>query len=335
MSPYRGRSSRRAGRWWVAHAPLLALLFSVIFAITPARAERIADPVVTEPTLDTESPAVADAAPATERAPATESVPVLREETVPTVLSPMAVAGVPLADGSELVLGPDDKAAIPENSAAAAAFKRLRPAERLTATSDTDRRLSLILAHERRGDLQSALQAAVVTLAAAPDHRHLRRLTAQLQVALGRHAEVLQTLAPLLEIDDSDWAPFFWAGVAELMQGHHTSARVYLERATQLDSDRVEPWMARAIVEQETGNHAAALQLLEVARQRSPADAQLLLNIGYSHEKLGHAAAAIQNYEASRSLAGRPPDQTASGPNQGLAERILRLSGSRAVSISD
>lgn len=321
--------SRGAPCWW--------LLVALALVVKPAHAERIKNPTepveAATPVVESSAPPAADdAVPATAREPEPTpmDVPASQEELIPATLSSTAVAGVPLEDGTEWVLGPDDKASIPENSAAAAAFKRLRPAEHLAANSEIDKRLTRILAQERRGDLAGALHTATLALTAAPDRRQLRQITAQLQIALGRPTDVLQTLAPLVDINDSHWTPFFWAGVAELMQGHFARARNYLERATQLDSDRVEPWIARAIVEQETGNYAAALQLLEVARQRSPADTRLLLNLGYTYEKLGHTAAAIQNYKAS--LAGIPADRSAAKDRQLISERILKLSDSPAIS---
>jgi tetratricopeptide (TPR) repeat protein len=121
-------------------------------------------------------------------------------------------------------------------------------------------------------------------------------------------------LAPLLEIDHDNWLPFYWAGVAELMQLNLDNARAYLVRACSLDADRAEPWIARAVVEQEAGNYAGSLQLFIVARQRSPALPEILNGIAYSQAMLeqpqGRAAPSTPGPEA---FVSQPLPDTNSG----------------------
>jgi Flp pilus assembly protein TadD len=162
----------------------------------------------------------------------------------------------------------------------------MRKDGKLSASSDLDREVPNILKREQAGDIRGALTAARAALARLPDHQNLRQITARLQVANGDFGSALLTLVPLLEIDRDNWLPFYWAGVAELMQGNLDNARAYLARASSLDADKPEPWIARAVVEQEAGNFAGSLQLYIVARQRSPARAEILNGIAYSQAML-------------------------------------------------
>ena len=185
-----------------------------------------------------------------------------------------------------MVLGPEEKVSADDHAAAAARFAHMRKDGKLAASSDLDREVPNILRRERAGDVVGAMHAARVALARLPDHQSLRQITARLQIANGDYGSALLTLAPLLEIDRDNWLPFYWAGVAELMQLNIDNARAYLARACQLDADRPEPWIARAVVEQESGNYAGSLQLFAVARQRAPARAEIQNGIAYSEAML-------------------------------------------------
>jgi tetratricopeptide (TPR) repeat protein len=211
-----------------------------------------------------------------------------------TGMSSSAVAGIPLEDGGELVLGPEDKVNSDDHKAEAARFQHMRKDGKLSATSDLDREVPRILKREQAGDIRGALLAARNALQRLPDHQNLRQITARLQIANGDYASALLTLAPLLEIDRDNWLPFYWAGVAELMQLNLDNARAYLARANQLDADRAEPWIARAVVEQEAGNFAGSLQLFAVARQRSPARPEILSGIAYSQAMLDQTGGVMQ-----------------------------------------
>ncbi len=209
----------------------------------------------------------------------------------PAAMSSSAVAGIPLEDGGELVLGPEEKVSSDDHKVAAERFQHMRKDGKLAATSDLDREVPRILQREQSGDIRGALTSARDALARLPNHQNLRQITARLQIANGDYGSALLTLAPLLEIDRDNWLPFYWAGVAELMQLNLDNARAYLARACQLDADRPEPWIARAVVEQEAGNYAGSLQLFAVARQRSPARAEILNGIAYSTAMLQQADA--------------------------------------------
>lgn len=215
----------------------------------------------------------------------------------PAVMSSSAVAGIPLEDGGELVLGPQEKVSSEDHKVAAERFAHMRKDGKLAATSDLDREVPRILQREQSGDIRGALSAARNALARLPNHQSLRQITARLQIAHGDYGSALLTLAPLLEIDRDNWLAFYWAGVAELMQLNLDYARAYLARACQLDADRPEPWIARAVVEQEAGNFAGSLQLFAIARQRSPARAEILNGIAYSTAMLQQAGGFMQQPE--------------------------------------
>ena len=217
----------------------------------------------------------------------------------PAPLSATAVAGIPLEDGGELVLGPEEKVSADDHAAAAARFAHMRKDGKLAASSDLDREVPNILRRERAGDVVGAMHAARAALARLPDHQSLRQITARLQIASGDYGSALLTLAPLLDIDRDNWLPFYWAGVAELMQLNIDNARAYLARACQLDADRPEPWIARAVVEQESGNFAGSLQLFAVARQRAPARAEIQNGIAYSEAMLRQPGTAAQTQTAA------------------------------------
>ena len=226
-------------------------------------------------------------------------VPPESVDSGPAPLSATAVAGIPLEDGGELVLGPEEKISSDDHAAAAARFAHMRKDGKLAASSDLDREVPNILRRERAGDVVGAMNAARVALARLPDHQSLRQITARLQIANGDYGSALLTLAPLLEIDRDNWLPFYWAGVAELMQLNIDNARAYLARACQLDADRPEPWIARAVVEQESGNYAGSLQLFAVARQRAPARAEIQNGIAYSEAMLRQPGTATQTQTAA------------------------------------
>lgn len=230
-------------------------------------------------------PAAADTPSATASEPA-PLAPVEALDSGPAPLSAAAVAGIPLEDGGELVLGPEEKVSSDDHAAAAQRFAHMRQDGKLAASSDLDREVPNILRREQAGDVVGAMNAARAALARMPDHQGLRQITARLQIANGDYSSALQSLAPLLEIDRDNWLPFYWAGIAELMQLNLDNARAYLARACQLDADRPEPWIARAVVEQESGNYAGSLQLFAVARQRSPAQKEIQNGIAYSEAML-------------------------------------------------
>lgn len=239
------------------------------------------------------SPATADASAVAATSDVVSEVPAESIDSGPVPLSAAAVAGIPLEDGGELVLGPEEKVSGDDHAAAAARFAHMRKDGKLAASSDLDREVPNILRREHAGDVVGAMNAARVALDRMPDHQGLRQITARLQIANGDYRSALLTLAPLLEIDRDNWLPFYWAGVAELMQLNIDNARAYLARACQLDGDRPEPWIARAVVEQESGNYAGSLQLFAVARQRSPARVEIQNGIAYSEAMLrqgGHGA---------------------------------------------
>lgn len=213
----------------------------------------------------------------------------------PAVMSEKAVAGIPLEDGGELVLGPQEKVSADDHKAATERFAHMRKDGKLAASSDLDREVPRILQREKAGDIRGALMAARNALARLPNHQNLRQITARLQIANGDYGSALLTLAPLLEIDHDNWLPFYWAGVAELMQLNLDNARAYLARACSLDADKAEPWIARAVVEQEAGNYAGSLQLFSVARQRSPALPEILNGIAYSQAMLDQAGRRVPN----------------------------------------
>ena len=225
-------------------------------------------------------------APPTAASDTPAAAPVETVDGGPAPLSASAVAGIPLEDGGELVLGPEEKVSSDDHAAATQRFAHMRHGGKLAASSDLDREVPNILRREQAGDVVGAMNAARAALARMPDHKGLRQITARLQVANGDYSSALQTLAPLLDIDRDNWLPFYWAGVAELMQLNLDNARAYLARACQLDADRAEPWIARAVVEQESGNFAGSLQLFAVARQRSPARAEIRDGIAYSEAML-------------------------------------------------
>lgn len=250
----------------------------------------VANPTPTAAPVDTPSPSSSEAPPVT---------PVETVESEPASLSAAAVAGIPLEDGGELVLGPEEKVSSDDQAAAEQRFAHMRKDGKLAASSDLDRQVPNILRREKAGDVVGALNAARPALARMPDHQGLRQITARLQIANGDYSSALQTLAPLLEIDRDNWLPFYWAGIAELMQLNLDNARAYLARACQLDADRAEPWIARAVVEQESGNYAGSLQLFAVARQRSPAQAEIRDGIAYSEAMLQQPGAGAQAPNAS------------------------------------
>ena len=242
-------------------------------------------------------------------------------------MSEDAVAGIPLEDGGELVLGPEEKVRSDDHKAAAERFAHMRKDGKLSASSDLDREVPRILKREQAGDVHGALQAARAALARLPNHQNLRQITARLQVANGDYGSALLTLAPLLEIDRDNWLPFYWAGVAELLQGNLDYARAYLARACQLDADKPEPWIARAVVEQEAGNYGGSLQLYLVARQRSPARAEILSGMAYSQAMLeqGKGARVPPNVSnspeaiVSQPAAATPEVRTATGARPTMA----------------
>lgn len=244
--------------------------------------------------INSASAAPPAAVPAAAPAPAAPAAPVevapeaglASDEGGSATMSVDAVAGIPLEDGGELVLGPEEKVSSDDHKAAAERFAHMRKDGKLSASSDLDREVPRILKREQAGDIRGALLAARGALARLPNHENLRQITARLQVANGDFGSALLTLAPLLEIDRDNWLPFYWAGVAELMQGNLDNARAYLARACQLDADKPEPWIARAVVEQESGNFAGSLQLFMVARQRSPARPEILSGMAYSQAML-------------------------------------------------
>ena len=242
------------------------------------------------------------AVPGTTTGEAAASAPIETIDSGPAPLSAAAVAGIPLEDGGELVLGPEEKVSSDDHAAAAQRFAHMRKDGKLAASSDLDREVPNILRRERAGDAIGAMNAARAALARMPDHQGLRQITARLQIANGDYSSALQTLAPLLEIDRDNWLPFYWAGIAELMQLNLDYARAYLARACQLDADRPEPWIARAVVEQESGNYAGSLQLFAVARQRSPAQKEIQNGIAYSEAMLRQPGSRTQT--SSASLAG-------------------------------
>ena len=217
-------------------------------------------------------------------------------------MSSSAVAGIPLEDGGELVLGPQEKVSSEDHQVAAERFAHMRKDGKLAATSDLDREVPRILQREQSGDIRGALSSARNALTRLPNHQNLRQITARLQIANGDYGSALLTLAPLLEIDRDNWLPFYWAGVAELMQLNLDHARAYLARACQLDADRPEPWIARAVVEQEAGNFAGSLQLFAVARQRSPARAEIVNGIAYSTAMLRQAGGFMQQPDVAASV---------------------------------
>jgi tetratricopeptide (TPR) repeat protein len=239
-------------------------------------------------------------------------------ERVPNAMSTSAVAGIPLEDGGELVLGPEEKVSSDDHNAAAARFQHMRKDGKLAATSDLDREVPRILKREQAGDIRGALLAARAALTRMPDHQNLRQITARLQIANRDFGSALLTLAPLLEIDRDNWLPFYWAGIAELMQLNLDNARAYLARASQLDADRAEPWIARAVVEQEAGNFAGSLQLFAVARQRSPARAEILTGIAYSQAMLEQSDGVLQRQNSSpevEAIVSQPAPAAAATPD--------------------
>lgn len=240
-------------------------------------------------------------------------------EAAPATMSSSAVAGIPLEDGGELVLGPQEKVSSDDHQVATERFQHMRKDGKLAATSDLDREVPRILQREQSGDLRGALLAAHKALARLPHHHNLRQITARLQIANGDYGSALLTLAPLLEIDRDNWLPFYWAGVAELMQLNLDHARAYLVRACQLDADRAEPWIARAVVEQEAGNFAGSLQLFAVARQRSPALAEISNGIAYSTAMLQQSQGVMQQPNAG---AGVEAIATQSAPTTSLASPL-------------
>ncbi len=263
------------------------------------------------------SPAAPAAAPLEPALPMPEVLPeagLVPEQGGTAVMSEKAVAGIPLEDGGELVLGPEEKVSSDDHKAAAQRFAHMKKDGKLSASSDLDREVPRILQREKAGDIRGALTAARNALVRLPNHQNLRQITARLQIANGDYGSALLTLAPLLEIDHDNWLPFYWAGVAELMQLNLDNARAYLVRACSLDADRAEPWIARAVVEQEAGNYAGSLQLFIVARQRSPALPEILNGIAYSQAMLerpqGRAAPGTPGPEA---FVSQPLPDTNSG----------------------
>jgi len=246
------------------------------------------------------------------------SLPTL--ETGPAPMSSAAVAGIPLEDGGELVLGPEEKVSSDDHKAANERFRHMRKDGKLAATSDLDREVPRILKREQAGDIHGALLAARSALTRLPHHQNLRQITARLQIANGDYGSALLTLAPLLEIDRDNWLPFYWAGVAELMQLNLDNARAYLARACQLDADRPEPWIARAVVEQEAGNFAGSLQLFAVARQRSPARAEILNGIAYSSAMLQQTGGVMRSPATSASVEAIASQTT---PTSSLASPVV------------
>ncbi len=248
----------------------------------------------------------------------------------PAPLPFSAVAGIPLDDGGELVLGPEEKISSDDHKAAAERFQHMRRDGKLAATSDLDLEVPRILKREQAGDIRGALLAARNALARLPDHQNLRQITARLQITNGDYGSALLTLAPLLEIDRDNWLPFYWAGVAELMQLNLDNARAYLARACQLDADRPEPWIARAVVEQEAGNFAGSLQLFVVARQRSPARPEILSGIAYSQAMLQQSGGVMPQPSVSgdaEAIVSQPP------PTSSLASPVA-ITQSPATSLS-
>lgn len=243
------------------------------------------------------SPALQPAAAATPPSPPDAGL--TASDGGPAAMSSSAVAGIPLEDGGELVLGPQEKVSSEDHKVAAERFAHMRKDGNLAATSDLDREVPRILQREQSGDIRGALSSARNALTRLPNHQNLRQITARLQIANGDYGSALLTLAPLLEIDRDNWLPFYWAGLAELMQLNLDHARAYLARACQLDADRPEPWIARAVVEQEAGNFAGSLQLFATARQRSPARAEILNGIAYSTAMLRQAGGFMQQPEVA------------------------------------
>ena len=288
---------------------------------------------------------VSSAAPLATPAPAAASevntaAPVESVSNEPAPLSAAAVAGIPLEDGGELVLGPEEKVSSDDQAAAVQRFAHMRKDGKLAASSDLDREVPNILRRERAGDVVGAMNAARAGLARMPDHQGLRQITARLQIANGDYGSALVTLAPLLEIDRDNWLPFYWAGIAELMQLNLDNARAYLARACQLDADRAEPWIARAVVEQESGNYAGSLQLFAVARQRSPARAEIQNGIVYSEAMLrqpGHGTQSLSAPLAGEVVVTQPPlprsSEVAPGPHAAFVSDSERRH--RRVSSSD
>ena len=293
----------------VKHHGAIVLLWAALWATT-------------SPALDAQMPLLPSDAAAP--APVAESAAVSATPPVPTLappstetnpaaglnegeeaavgLSASAVAGIPLEDGSELVLGPQEKVSTDDHKVAAERFQHMRQGGKLSASSDLDREVPRILKREQSGDIRGALLAARTALARLPEHQNLRQITARLQIANGDFGSALLTLAPLLEIDRDNWLPFYWAGIAELMQLNLDNARAYLARASSLDADRPEPWIARAVVEQEAGNFAGSLQLFVVARQRSPARAEILNGIAYSQAMLQQSGGAVQGLNSTAAV---------------------------------
>ena len=286
----------------VSHALCLALAAAALLGMprmaaaeaeTPTPGATQSAPAAgTSATTASAATTAVDAAPT--EVPAVETPRASGIESDPTSLSAKAVAGIPLDDGGEVVLGPEEKVTSEDRKAVAARFKHLNTDAKLAASSDLDREVPRILRREQGGDAVGALRAARAALGEMPHHRNLRQITARLQIATNDFPGALLTLAPLLEIDEDQWLPFYWAGVAELMQQHLDNARRYLTRASQLDADHAETWIARAVVEQEAGNFAGALQLFAVARQRSPASPEIETGIAYSEAMLRPAPAVLE-----------------------------------------
>ncbi len=134
-------------------------------------------------------------------------------------------------------------------------------------------------------------------LANYPNYAEARLLLGRELIAQGNTQQALTVFEPLLQPDNPDWQPWFWAGTARLAQHELASANQNFETATNKNSKLPALWVQLAVLAQERDEQEAALQYLAVAQQLDSNYGQIHLNKAYSLERLGRLKQAREAYQ--------------------------------------
>ncbi|MEM9604489.1 MAG: tetratricopeptide repeat protein [Pseudomonadota bacterium] len=156
---------------------------------------------------------------------------------------------------------------------------KTRGNRRILSPTDATFRRALALQHT---EPQSATQMLEHVLKSQPGHVDARLMLGRLLTMSRRAEQARVVLLPLLNTDNFDWRPWFWAGSAMLQIGELRRAEWMLDQALARNRDVPAIWIQRAIVEQEKGSGESALQLLNEALRLAPDDPHVLLNIAVS-----------------------------------------------------
>jgi len=159
-----------------------------------------------------------------------------------------------------------------------------------------------ILQLEKEGRLTEAEQQAAAWVAAEPDVPEARHLLALARLRLGRPAEAMRVLEPIMSGAEENPALQVSYGRAALLSGDRLRASLAFEKARRLDPNRVEAYIGLASVALYAGDLEAAESGFRTALRADEEAVEAWLGLGQTLAVKGDMAAATRCFTTALEL---------------------------------